>query len=228
MMKIASGRKRRPFCFNGLEMNTRQKMDAVELLSLIPARAAALVILDPQYRAGLDKLAFGNEGVRQPARAQLKSMDDDTIAFVIEEAARILRPSGHLLLWMDKFSIASGHWRRWLRRASALNTVDLICWNKLRPGMGRRARCVTEYLVILQKAPIRAKGVWTDHGLRDAWSESSDREIHPHAKPHVLTERLIRACTKRDDLVVDPCAGGYGVMEACRASGRQFLGGDLI
>jgi site-specific DNA-methyltransferase (adenine-specific) len=132
------------------------------------------------------------------------------------------------MLWMDKFCLATGTFRRWTRRARDLEVVDLIAWNKLRPGMGRRARCVTEYLVVAQKAPTRAKSVWTDHGIRDSWSESSDRRIHPHAKPHVLTERLIRACTKRDDLVVDPCAGGYGVMEACRASRRQFLGGDLI
>jgi site-specific DNA-methyltransferase (adenine-specific) len=73
-----------------------------------------------------------------------------------------------------------------------------------------------------------AAGAWTDHGINDCWPESSDRRIHAHTKPHVLTERLIRAATRRGDVVIDPCAGGYGVLEACRASGREFVGGDLL
>lgn len=228
MRSKSSGANRRLLYLKGLERNARQQMSAVELLSRIPDRLAAMFFFDPQYRAGLDKLAFGNEGARQAARAQLKSMGDDDIAFVVEEADRVLLPSGHLMLWMDKFSIASAHWRRWTRRAPHLETVDLLSWNKMRPGMGRRLRCVTEYLVVLQKRPVRAKHVWHDHALRDSWSESSDRRIHPHAKPYVLTERLIRAATKRGDVVIDPCAGGYGVLEACIASGREFIGGDLI
>jgi site-specific DNA-methyltransferase (adenine-specific) len=211
-----------------IERNARQRMDAVELLEAIPDRIAVLFFYDPQYRAVLDKLAFGNEGAKQVSRAKLPTQTDSDIAFVVEEAQRVLKPSGHMMLWMDKFSLASGHWRRWVRRASQLEVVDLIAWNKLRPGMGRRARCVTEYLVVLQKQPTRAKDVWTDHRITDSWMESSDRRIHAHAKPYVLTERLIRACTERGDLVVDPCAGGYGVLEACRASGREFIGGDLI
>lgn len=228
MRSKSSGGNRRLLYLKGLERNARQQMDAIELLARVPDRIAAMFFFDPQYRAVLDKLSFGNEGTRQIGRAKLKSMDDDTIAFVIEEAARVLAPSGHLMLWMDKFSIASGHHLRWLRRTRSLQIVDMITWNKMRPGMGRRARCVSEFLLILQKLPTRAAGVWTDHGINDGWSESSDRRIHPHAKPYVLTERLIRAASKRGDLIVDPCAGGYGVLEACRASGREFIGGDLI
>jgi site-specific DNA-methyltransferase (adenine-specific) len=222
------GFDRRLLSLQGVERNARQRIDAVELLSRIPDRIATMFFFDPQYRAVLDKLAFGNEGERQQGRAALKSMSDGDIAFVIEEAGRVLNPSGHLLLWMDKFSLASGHWRRWVRHAPQLEIVDLISWNKMRPGMGRRTRCQTEFLIILQKVPLRAKDIWTDHRLTDFWTESSDRGIHAHAKPYQLTERLIRAATQRGDLVIDPCAGGYGVLEACRASGREFIGGDLI
>lgn len=222
------GFDRRLLSLTGIERNARQRMDAVELLERIPNRIATLFFYDPQYRAVLDKMAFGNEGARQVGRAKLPAQSDSDISFVIEEAQRVLKPSAHLALWMDKFSLASGHWHRWTRRSPQLEIVDLIAWNKLRPGMGRRARCVTEYLAILQKKPTRALDVWTDHRIPDSWPESSDRRIHPHAKPHVLTERLIRAVTVRGDLVVDPCAGGYGVLEACQLSGREFIGGDLI
>ena len=220
--------KRRGGNRRSLSLNVRQKRDGVELLSEIGDRTVAAAFLDPQYRTVLDKLNFGNEGERQSARAKLRQQGDDEIAFMIEEINRVLQASGHLFLWVDKYCVSTGHHLRWLRRAKALSVVDLQAWNKMRPGMGRRFRCVTEYLVVVQKAPTRAKGIWHDHGIRDCWSEQSDRDVHPHAKPFVLTERLIRTVTKRGDLVLDPCAGGYGVLEACRASGRDFIGCDIV
>lgn len=228
MRPKSSGGNRRLLYLKGIERNARQQIDAIELLSRIPDHLAALVICDPQYRTGLDKLKYGNEGTRQRARYRLPQMTDDTIAFLIEEAERILRPSGMLILWVDKFTIGSGQHLRWMRRAKHLRVVDLLAWNKMKIGMGRRLRCVTEYAVIIQKLPAAARGVWTDHRLQDCWSEAKNGDLHPHAKPHVLTERLIRACTRRGELVVDPCAGGFGVLTACQASGREFIGGDLV
>jgi site-specific DNA-methyltransferase (adenine-specific) len=201
-------------------------MDGVRLLGSLRAGEAALAFLDPQYRGVLDHLNLGNEGARQVARAKLPQMSDDEIAFFIEELERALRPSGHLMLWIDKFSIGSGHHLRYFVR-TGLRIVDVIHWNKLFFGMGKRARCVSEYLLITQKAPAVAKNVWTDNSIRDSWTEASDRGSHPHAKPVALIERLIRATTKAGDLVVDPCAGSYVVLEACRVSGRQFVGCDL-
>lgn len=228
MRPKSGGGNRRLLYLKGIERNARQQIDAVELLSRIPDRLAAMVVFDPQYRTGLDQLKFGNEGSRQKDRYKLPQMKDDTISFVVEETSRILQPSGHLLLWLDKFAIGSGQHLRYLRRCRNMRVVDLIAWNKMSLGMGRRARCVTEYLVIIQKDPVVAKGKWTDHRIPDSWSEAKNGDRHTHAKPHVLTERLIRAATKRGELVVDPCAGGYGVLEACLASGREFIGGDLI
>lgn len=207
--------------------NTRNKMNGVGFLRSLRDEEAKLAFFDPQYRGVLDQLAFGNEGERQKERAKLPQMSDDDIAYFIEQIERILKPSGHLMLWLDKFSIGSGHHLRYFHRTARFQIVDLIHWNKLKFGMGRRARCCSEYLLIVQKRPIIAKGAWNDHSIMDTWTEASNPEIHPHAKPFVLTERLIRSTTKRGDLVIDPAAGGYGVLEACRRSGRDFSGCDL-
>jgi site-specific DNA-methyltransferase (adenine-specific) len=207
--------------------NQRNRMNGVTFLLSLRDEEAALAIFDPQYRGVLDQLALGNEGSRQKERAKLPQMTDDDVAFFVEQVARVLRPSGHLMLWLDKFSIGSGHHLRYFHRTPGLQIVDLIHWNKMRFGMGRRARCVSEYLLIAQKRPTLAKRVWTDNSMRDSWAESVDPAIHPHAKPFALTERLIRATTKAGDLVIDPAAGGYGVLEACRLTGREFAGCDL-
>lgn len=211
-----------------IQENARNRIDAVTLLRGQGTATAALAFFDPQYREVLDKLAFGNEGARQGDRSALPQMTPAIIAAIIIELERALKPSGYLVLWMDKYCLVQGRYRDWLDAAISMKTVDMLSWNKMRPGMGRRLRGVMEFAVILQKVPIRAAGTWHDHSLNDGWSEHSDRSIHPHAKPHQLTQRLIRATTKRGDLVIDPAAGGFGVLEACKETGRRFVGGDIM
>lgn len=203
-------------------------MDGYRLLRSLKNECAALVHFDPQYRAVLNKLSFGNEGQRQKARAELPQMSDHDIALFVEQAQRVLKPSGHLFLWLDKFAIGSGHHLRYFQFCSWLRLVDLLCWETRRFGMGRRLRCTTEYLLVVQKEPTRAKDIWRNNSIRDSWSEASDRDAHPHAKPPALLRKLIATVTHPGDLVVDPCAGSYVVLDVCRSLKRNFIGCDLM
>ena len=74
--------------------------------------------------------------------------------------------------------------------------------------MGYRTRRVSEYLLVLQKAPLRAKGVWLDHGIKDVWDERVEGGF-THAKPIELQARLIGSLTNPGEIVVDPAAGSY-------------------
>ena len=38
---------------------------------------------------------------------------------------------------------------------------------------------------------------------------------HPHQKPKELAKALIMATTNEGDLIVDPCAGSFIVLEVC-------------
>jgi site-specific DNA-methyltransferase (adenine-specific) len=108
-----------------------------------------------------------------------------------------------------------------------MQPVDLIAWDCLRIGMGKRSRRRGDYLIILQKPPIKAGATWRDHGISSRWPERVDRAVHPHIKPAELIARLIAAITMPDDLVVDPAAGSFVVMHAALELGRNFLGCDL-
>ena len=77
-------------------------------------------------------------------------------------------------------------------------------------AIGARRR--GDYLLVLQRPPLRAKATWRDHGIPSRWAEKVDRRIHPHAKPAGLITRLIVAVTEPGDLVIDPAAGGFTVM----------------
>lgn len=181
---------------------------------------------DPQYRGVLDKLQYGNEGVsRGKARHDLPQMPEEVIINFISELNRIISKSGHLFLWVDKFHLCQGV-LEWFENTE-LNLVDMIVWDKDRIGMGYRSRRKSEYLIILQKSPVRVKGIWNDHSIPDVWTEKTEK-VHPHSKPIELQKRLIEAVTDKSDFVLDPASGGYSVLEACKRSERNFIGGDLI
>jgi site-specific DNA-methyltransferase (adenine-specific) len=216
--------------------------DGLELLRSLPVDTFPLVFLDPQYRGVLDKLAYGNEGERQRGRAALPQMDEPQIAAFLAAAASRLRPSGHLLLWVDKFHLVEGT-AAWTA-GTGLEVVDHFVWAKGRVGtpdnaewargpwgMGYRSRRASEHLLVLQKPPRRAKGVWSRHDIADVWRETiraaPGRDSHPHRKPVGLQAALIEATTESGDVVLDPAAGSYSVLEACRQTGRRFLGCDL-
>lgn len=209
----------------GFELGRPNVGDGFELLKRLEDACAPLCVFDPQYRGVLDKQKYGNEGSRQKLRSKLPQMSDKQIGQFISEISRILISTGHLLLWIDKFHLCTGihHWLA----GTELNIVDLIVWHKKRFGMGYRTRRVSEYCLILQKAPIRAKGVWKVHDIPDVYEERVGSSF-PHAKPIGLQSRLIEALTSPGDLVLDPAAGSYSVLRACQKTGRMFLGCDVV
>jgi len=210
----------------GIHPNRRLKMDGLKLLAKLPEKSVPAAFLDPQYRSILDKMGYGNEGkTRGKARCALKQMDAETISKFVQSIDRVLIPTGHLFLWMDKFEVLNG-FRTWMEDTE-LEVVDMVSWDKARMGMGYRTRRITEYCVILQKKPKRAKGVWKIHNIPDTWREKAPVGKHPHRKPVELQAKLIEAVTNEGDLVLDPCAGSFSVLEACRRQGRNFVGCDL-
>jgi len=210
-----------------LKSNTRLKMDGLRFLSLIDDAQVPVAFLDPQYRGVLERLSYGNEGEsRGRRRAALEQMDEATISHFIEEIDRVLIPSGHLFLWVDKFHLCQGL-GDWPAKTS-LDIVDLVTWDKGTIGMGYRTRRRAEYCLVLQKLPRKAKGVWKSHDIPDVVEERVLQRQHPHAKPTGLQGSLLAAVSNKGDIVIDPAAGSFSVMDAAMEQGRVFLGCDRL
>ncbi|MDR0984214.1 MAG: hypothetical protein LBL93_04300 [Ruminococcus sp.] len=124
--------------------------DGLLLVKKIPDESISACFFDPQYRGILDKQKYGNEGVsRGGARCSLPQMPEETITEFISGINRVLKKSGHLFLWIDKFHLCEGV-KPWFDDTK-LNIVDLITWEKHRIGMGYRTRRKSEYIMVLQK-----------------------------------------------------------------------------
>ena len=213
------------FVDENFPLDTELQMDGLKLLKKIKACSLPCVFFDPQYRGILDKMSYGNEGVsRGRARAQLQQMSEPQIVDFCHEISRVLGKQGHLFLWLDKYHLLTG-FRGWFE-GTALEVVDMIVWDKVKMGMGYRTRKQCEYLVIAQKRPLRTKGIWTIHNIRDIWQEKI-KKTHAHSKPVALQSLLIEAVTVKGDIVGDFASGGFSVLAACQATGRHFLGCDL-
>ncbi len=211
---------------SGLTLNSRLKMDGRVLLRKLLDNTVSAVFFDPQFRGVYDKMKYGNENTsRNHVRVSLPQMSENVIVEFVKEISRVLIPSGHLFLWMDKFHLCSD-FRNWTD-GTLLSVVDMVTWDKEKIGLGYRTRHRSEFCIILQKEPRRAKGVWTLRNIPDVWQEKIPKKTHPHNKPVELQGELIEAVTSHGDLVVDPAAGSFSVLGACEMRGRNFLGCDL-
>ncbi len=209
-------------------LNKHLEICGLELLKQIEDSSIALCFFDPQYRGVLDKMKYGNEGERQKGRATLVQMSEDTIISFIKEIDRVLKKSAYLMLWIDKFHLCEGV-KFWLDSTN-LQIVDLITWDKGKMGMGYRTRRQSEYLLILQKKPLKAKDTWKLHNIRDVYMEKipqDELKLHPHAKPKGLQSALIESCSNVGDIVLDPAAGSFSVFECCKKLQRDFIGSNL-
>lgn len=174
-------------------INKKLNIDGIKLLKQIQNGSLKVVFFDPQYRGILDKLSYGNEGKsRGKDRSDLPQMSEDIIKSFLKEIDRVLAPSGYLFLWVDKFHLVEGI-NTWLTNLN-VNIVDLITWNKMKIGMGYRTRRKSEYLIIIQKLPKKAKSTWILHNIPDVWDEKVVK-THTHSKPIELQKQLILATT---------------------------------
>ncbi|MDR1499216.1 MAG: site-specific DNA-methyltransferase [Rickettsiales bacterium] len=208
------------------KLNAHNKENGLILMSKIPDMAVTATFFDPQYRGVLDKLSYGNEGKsRGTGRCNLPQMSEKVIIDFIKSIDRVTKPSGHLFLWVDKFHLCEGV-KDWFSDVN-FSIVDMIVWDKQTFGMGYRTRRTCEFLIILQKKPIKVKDIWLTHNIRDIWAEKIMTKGHPHCKPINLQKELIISVSKEGDLILDPAMGSGSVLQASLLSNRKFIGCDL-
>lgn len=213
-----------------LQVNQNKKLlaDGAELFLFLPSEFAGAVFFDPQYRQQLDVLKYGNKN-KQKERIALPQMSNAVIVEFLNQIQRVLKPSGYVFFWVDKFILAEGIHNELMKATNdPLNLVDLITWHKLRIGNGYRTRRSNEFLTVWQKKPKTTKN-WIDHALADTWGERIDKpkSKHTHTKPNELIKRLIQAVTLPGDYIVDPCAGSFLTLDLCLETKRNFIGCDI-
>ncbi len=104
-------------------------------------------------------------------------------------------------------------------RLDALDKAGLIAW----PVKGRRVPQLKRYLEASAGQP--AGDVWTD--IPTIGAHAKERRKYPTQKPRLLLERIIRASSNENDVVLDPFCGCATALVAAEKLQRQWIGIDL-
>ena len=221
-----------------LSRNRNKKLleNGLTLLRNLPPQSVSACFFDPQYRAIMDKMNYGNEGKsRQSKRIALPQMSNTLITEFLIDIAQAIKPGGYVFFWMDKYTLAEGIHITLLEAANRnleprerLIQVDMITWDKGRIAQGYRSRGKSEFCLILQKWPKGIK-TWKNKSIPDVWTEKilQPRKGHPHKKPTLLLLDLIRCVTQERDVILDPCAGSFITFDLCKVTNRNFIGCDI-
>ncbi|QDU96414.1 DNA-methyltransferase [Lignipirellula cremea] len=216
-----------------------QHGDCTTALREIPDGSVDLVIADPPYNLGKN---YGNPSDSQNRDAYLEF----TRAW-LTEAARILKPTGALYVFMGF---------RYISRLYLILEDDLqfqfngwISWHYTQ-GMGRTRGFsprhddilffskTRDFTFNLDAVRIPQKYYRSRNNMRganpgDVWEFShvhycqESRTGHPTQKPEGLMERMVLASSHENEMVVDPFAGSGTTLRVCQQLNRRSLGIEL-
>ena len=195
--------------------------DCRDWLPTLPDGSADLVVLDPPYRPS----TWGDRPTSQnPGRYVRPLLDDHQISEVAVECARVVRPGGYALVWMDWWRLTHGC--GWWNIDWAVD--ELVVWQKQPPiRMGIKARRNAEAVYILQQPPLSAPNGtrgWLTHDVPTVWAGQVTGP--PMAKPVRLQALLMRALLP-SGLVVDPFTGSGSSYWAAQEAGLDWMGCDI-
>lgn len=94
---------------------------------------------------------------------------------------------------------------------------------RLRHGSGAKYPEFKQYLHELKGRPVQ--DIWVDINSINAMGD--ERENYPTQKPEALLERIVEACSNKNDLVFDFFMGSGTTQAVAMKLGRRFIGADI-
>ncbi|MFC7537575.1 site-specific DNA-methyltransferase [Sphingomonas sp. GCM10030256] len=223
--------------------------DCIEEMAKLPAKSVDMIFADPPYNLQLGGDLFRPEGGRVDAVDDhwdkfdsLAVYDDFTRAW-LAQARRILKDDG--TIWVI------GSYHNIYRVGSLLQDADFwilndIVWRKANPMpnfRGTRFTNAHETLIWCAKDEkarytfnYRAmKALNDDLQMRSDWvlpicggaerlKGDDGHKAHPTQKPESLLYRILLACTKPGDVVLDPFFGTGTTGAVAKRLGRKWIG----
>ena len=232
-----------------LPVDTILQGDCVSEMARLPDKSVDMIFADPPYNLQLGGDLFRPEGSRVDAVTDEWDKFDSLTAYDnftrdwLEQARRILKDDG--TIWVI------GSYHNIYRVGSLLQDADFwilndIVWRKTNPMpnfRGTRFTNAHETLIWCAKDEkarytfnYRAmKALNEDLQMRSDWlmpicagaervKGEDGSKAHPTQKPEALLYRILLACTKPGDVVLDPFFGTGTTGAVARRLGRHWIG----
>jgi modification methylase len=232
-----------------LALDTIMQGDCIAEMACLPDKCVDMIFADPPYNLQLGGDLFRPEGSRVDAVDDewdkfdsLTTYDNFTRDW-LEQARRILKDNG--TIWVI------GSYHNIYRVGSLLQDADFwilndIVWRKINPMPNFRGTRFTNAHETLLWCAKDEKARYTfnyramkalndDLQMRSDWllpicsggeREKGDdgQKAHPTQKPEALLYRILLACTKPGDVVLDPFFGTGTTGAVARRLGRRWIG----
>ena len=111
------------------------------------------------------------------------------------------------------------HWKYTVQKLDELDKDGRILWPKKLGGVPRYKRYLDEM------RGVAIQSIVTD--IPPLSAASAERLGYPTQKPLALLERIIRASSNPDDLILDPFCGCGTTIAVAQATGRRWIGIDV-
>jgi modification methylase len=236
-------------CPKILPFNVIIEGDCVEEMERLPDKSVDMIFADPPYNLRLGGDLFRPEGGRVDAvddewdKFESLSAYDTFTRDWLEQARRVLKDDG--TIWVI------GSYHNIYRVGSLLQDADFwilndVVWRKTNPMpnfRGTRFTNAHETLIWCAKGEkarytfnYRAmKALNDDLQMRSDWllpicagaervKGADGSKAHPTQKPEALLYRILLACTKPGDVVLDPFFGTGTTGAVARRLGRRWIG----
>lgn len=246
--QAASFRTARPARLE-LPIDTILQGDCITEMARLPDKSVDMIFADPPYNLQLGGELFRPEGSRVDAvdddwdKFESLATYDDFTRDWLEQARRILKDTG--TIWVI------GSYHNIYRVGALLQDADFwilndIVWRKSNPMpnfRGTRFTNAHETLIWCAKDEkarytfnYRAmKALNDDLQMRSDWllpicaggervKAEDGTKAHPTQKPEALLYRILLACTKPGDVVLDPFFGTGTTGAVARRLGRRWIG----
>ncbi|HEX7873342.1 MAG TPA: site-specific DNA-methyltransferase [Sphingobium sp.] len=223
--------------------------DCIEGMRSLPDASIDMIFADPPYNLQLGGDLFRPEGGRVDAVDDawdkfdtLATYDAFTRAW-LTEARRVLKPNG--TIWVI------GSYHNIFRVGSQLQDqgfwiLNDIIWRKANPmpnfkgtrftnahetliwaSQGEKSRYTFNYKAMKtlnDELQMRSDWVLPICGGQERLKDDDGHKVHPTQKPEALLYRVLLACTKPGDVVLDPFFGTGTTGAVAKRLGRHWIG----
>jgi len=213
--------------------------DAIEVMSGLADGSVDLAIADPPYNLGKD---YGNNRDSKAWHEYERFTDA-----WIQQTIRLLKPTGSIYVFMgvrfisklfaaleERHGLLFNSWITWHYTQGMGRKVgfsprheDILFFNK-----SRKFTFNLDDIRVPQKY-YRQRNNMAGANPGDVWQFShvhycsAERVEHPTQKPEALMERIIRASSNLNDLVLDPFVGSGTTSRVAAHLGRRCIGIDV-
>jgi site-specific DNA-methyltransferase (adenine-specific) len=205
-------------------------MDCIEFLRGLDDNSIDILTTDPAYSGMNNKLMLGRGrivgkysekgGINGKWFAEFQDSPENYAVF-LAECKRVLKPSGHLYIMFDSFSLLSlGPVVR-----EYFDVKNLIAWDKVNLGMGHYFRRRHEFIIF---ATNGNNNKISHRSFPDVWRiKRIHNAKYPTQKPVEIFDIMLSASAEKGSVVCDPFLGSGSAAIAAIKRGCNFVGCDV-